>query len=396
MTEARLRNSREVLDGSFEPAARALDASYTPTERSQVFSSFAVFADNQYQDSFKAMQERKKRFETYRKRKEHELSEIQRALQSNRDSGGASSHQLERSRNATQQHLEEDERQLAQDVAATNTMLQRALENYANALAESDEHDDKVLRFVALWLAHSDNDDLNKSLAPLLKTIPSHKFVFLAYQLSARISKPTRSTPFSDAILKLVTKLCTDHPFHSIFPVNALRDTAGSSSSSRGRRSSTAPSDSSLSNRNRAQAANEVIDKVKRVKDLVVRVEAIELACEAYREWADVDIRSKNLGWTTGSKGIVKKGLLKITPSAKILTSVRKLPIPVTSFNLPVDPTCTYDPKTFPTIVKYRDVFENAGGINMPKIMWCIGDDGVEYKQLVRFQARPFPPSFAY
>lgn len=382
MTEARLRSSREVLDGSFEPAARALDASYSPTERSQVFSSFAVFADNQYQDSFKAMQERKKRFETYRKRKEHELSEIQRQLQSGRDSG-ASSHQLERSKAAAQQHLDEDARQLADAVATANNMLQRALENYANALAESNEHDDKVLRFVALWLAHSDDDHLNKSLAPLVKTIPSHKFVFLAYQLSARISKPTRATPFSETILKLVTKLCTDHPFHSIFPVDALRDTAGSSGSSRGRRSSTAPSESNLSNRNRAQAANEVIDKVKRVKTLVVRVEAIELACEAYREWADVDLRAKNSGWTAGTKGVVKKGLLKITPSAKILTSVRKLPIPVTSFNLPVDPTCTYDPKTFPTIVRYRDVFENAGGINMPKIMWCIGDDGVEYKQLV-------------
>ena len=301
---------------------------------------------------------------------------------------GPSSNQLERSKTVGEAHLKEDERQLETAEATTRDMRWRALENYGKALVESDDHDDKILRFTALWLAHADDDDLNRKLRKAVKAIPSHKFVFLAYQLSARLSDPVEPTPFSKAVRELVERLCTDHPYHSVFPVNALRDITSSVSSSSkssrsSRRSSTAPTEANVSNKSRAQAANDVIAKVRVKPALSARISAIELACDAYREWAEVDLKASANNYTNGPKGAVKKGLLVILKSAKIVSELRNLPIPVTSYDLAVDPTCRYEPGSFPSIVKYKETFQNAGGMNMPKIVWCIGSDGVEYKQLV-------------
>lgn len=372
------------MDGFFKRAVQALDETYTSSERSQVFSSFAAFADDQYQEMSKATKEKRDRFAAYTMRKEVEFTEIDRQL-GIRSSSGPSSNQLEKSRSAGEAQLKEDQRQLELAEQATVDMRWRALENYGKALSESDEHDDKMLRFCALWLAHSTDNDLNSKLKPLLASIPSHKFVFLAYQLSARLSKPSSPTPFSKAIHRLVVRLCTDHPFHSLFPVNALRDAAGQAAPTKGgrsRRSSTAPVDSN-SNNGRAQAANDVVEKVKRVPSLQARVEAIDLACDAYREWADYNILITPY-LVPGSTKSVKKGFLPIAKSTLLKKQMLNLPIPVTTFNLLVDVNCLYDPSSFPSIAKYADTFRNAGGINMPKIVVCIGNDGKEYTQLVR------------
>lgn len=267
-------------------------------------------------------------------------------------------------------------------------MLWRALDNYAQALQASDEFDDSVFRFCALWLASADNAEIHAALKPRLAAIPSHKFVFLAYQLSARLTKSSQPTPAAQNIRSLVQRLCNEHPFHALYPVNALRD-AGSGRSSR--RSSASRESSvgagglaSKGSNSRAQAANDIVDKAKRLDGSRHRIEAIELACAAYAEWASFDI--KHNAAYHDNRGIVKKGLLPIPRSMKLKAKVNNLPIPVTTFDLPVDPTGTYSDDSFPHLVGYDDHFDTAGGIHIPKIVTCIGSDGKRYKQLVRWR----------
>jgi ataxia telangiectasia mutated family protein len=374
-----MRNPDQILAECFDPAVRALDRNSSAAERAQVFHSFAAFADAQFEELQGQALEKRERFEKYKIRKDIEFSEMDQHL----TSGSMSSDKLQRSRTEARQHIEEDLRTLEEMERTTQSMLVKAVENYAKALAASHEHDDKVFRLVGLWLANSDKTDVHEKLKPLLKTIPSHKFVFLAFQLSARLSRPSSSSNeavSASNIRSLVSRLCIEHPYHAIYPVHALRDPALGKAS---RRSSTTRGDLSGSKDGRGQVAAEIIDKIKEKDHLQETVEAIELALEAYAEWAEFDIR-KNKDYIQSGNGAIRKGPLPVQASQKIRRKVINLPIPVTTIDLPVDISGRYDGSSFPTIVKYKETFETAGGINLPKIMTCLGSDGKEYKQLVR------------
>lgn len=374
------------MDRYFEPAIRALDREVDNKERSQVHIAFARFADGQHEELRDMAKERNIRFAAYEKRKNLELKEMERRLQD----GSLESGDIKRTRKQAEDHLEDDRRQLIEAQQLAKDMLWRALHNYALALTTSDAHDDHVFRFCALWLSCADDDDLHGKLKKPLADVPSHKFVFLAYQLSARLTKSPKPTAAASNIQTLVYRLCTQHPFHSLYPVQSLRSTEGGSapSSRSSRRSSTMSRESSVglgSNNSRAQAADDLLEKAKRSDRLRPRIEAVELVCCAYAEWASFNLKSHSayLVDSSADSRQLKKGPLPIVRTLKIKARVQNLPIPVTTFHLPVDPTGRYDESTFPSIAKYDDYFETAGGIHLPKIVVCRGSDGVGYKQLV-------------
>ncbi|GAA5832573.1 hypothetical protein JCM11251_001373 [Rhodosporidiobolus azoricus] len=375
--EARMRNAQQVLDDSFEPAIRALDRTASPQDRAHVFHAFAAFADTQFGDLDKALIEKRTRASQYRQRKELESDHIGELLAS----GSLSSGQLEKSKYAAQQHIEEDHRQVQEAERATRNMLWRSLENYARALAESSEYDDKVFRLCALWLAHADNPDyeaIHGKLKPLIEAIPSFKFVFLAYQLSARLTKSAQPSASAKNVQRLVQRLCIEHPFHTLYPVNALREIPLQKTT---RRSSTARNDFTSKN-SRAQAASEIIEKVRKRGDLQARLEAVELALEAFAEWAEFDVKGNNS--YKDQHGRLRKGALPIPRNMRIRTAVRNLPIPVTTYDLPVNSDGRYEESDFPHIVAYDDTFTTAGGVHLPKIMTCRASDGKTYKQLFK------------
>lgn len=391
--DAQLHGSKEILQEYFDPAARALDRNADPDERGQVYAAIAVFADAQQEDLRDVARDRNARFSAYQRRKKIELKEMERRLQD----GSLESGDLKRTKRQAEEHLEDDRRQLEEAQQLARDMLWRALDSYAQCLTASDKHDDRIYRFCALWLACADDEDLHARLKQPLANVPSHKFVFLAYQLSARLIKNPKPSPSSANISSLVFRLCTQHPFHSLYPVQSLRapDAATNASGRFSRRSSTSR-ESSVgvgSNNSRAQAATDILEKARRNERLRPRIEAVELACAAYAEWASFDLKSHGPYLVNSSDSrVLKKGPLPIAKTLKIKTHVRDLPIPVTTYDLAVDPTGTYADSTFPSIVKYDDYFDTAGGIHLPKIVVCRGSDGVAYKQLVSFFARAQHP----
>lgn len=375
-----MRGPTEILVECFDPAVNALDRNAPAAERARVFHSFASFADKQYEDLSRSALERRKRSEAYERRKDLEFIEMDRQLQSG--AGSLSSEPIKASRRNAEKHMEDDRRQVEEAEETARNMLWRSLENYARALHAADDFDDKVFRFCNLWLANSDDDDLHKKLKPLLADIPSFKFVFLAYQLSARLTKSSVKLASASNVRRLVLRLGVEHPFHALYPVQALRtapETKASRRSSASRESSVGLTQAT--NNSRAHAANDIVEQVKRVDGLRHRVEAIELACEAYAQWASTPVNQNNPEWVD-SRGVLRKGPLPIKRSMLILTKVRDLPIPVTTFDLPVSPIGRYD--TFPRLHHYEPTFDTAGGIHLPKIVACIDSDGQRHKQLVR------------
>ncbi|GAA5930447.1 DNA-binding protein kinase TEL1 [Sporobolomyces koalae] len=376
--EAHIRKPSQVLEDYFDPAIRTMQPTTTPSDRAHIFQAFADFADQQYQELSKATEEKRARFAAYNRRKTIEFEEMDRQRKSNSGGNTLDSNKLERSKLQAKAHLVEDRQQLEEAERTTRNMLSRAIENYSRALAESDGANDKVFRFCALWLAHADSEELHVLLKPLLAAIPSHKFVFLAYQLSARLSVPSRPSTSAKNIRRLVQRLCKEHTFHAFFPIHALREAPSQSKSSR--RSSTTKGD--IPKNSRAQAAADVIEHVKEDDRLRSRIESLELACDAYGEWAA--FRLKDSAHYVDNRGAIKKGELKILPSMRIRSKLNDQPIPVSTFDLPIDPTGQYPDGSFPHIVGYAEYFDTAGGIHVPKIVTCLGSDGKHYRQLLK------------
>ncbi|GAA5846422.1 hypothetical protein JCM9279_001368 [Rhodotorula babjevae] len=379
MSEARMRNATEILADCFDPAVAALNRHAPAAERARVFHSFACFADTQFEDLSRVAAERRKRTEAYGRRKDLEHEEMQRRAG---DGSSYDSDYAERTRKQAKQHIADDIRQVEEAERTARDMLWRSLENYARTLEAADDFDDKVFRFCALWLGCAHDDDLHTRLKPLLNNVPSFKFVFLAYQLSARLTKSNQPPPSATNVRKLVLRLCVEHGLHALYPVQALRAPPTGKASRRSSQSSqSSVGFTQASNNSRAQAADDIVEKVKAIGELRARVEAVELACEAYAEWASFNLKSAKSGYLD-SRGSVRKGPLPIKSSMHILSRVRDLPIPVTTFHLPVVANGRYD--GFPRLHRYEPTFDMAGGIHLPKIVVCIDSNGERHKQLLK------------
>lgn len=361
-------------------------------ERSEVFHAFAIFADAQHQEIRKVADEKEDRYDLYAKRKRAEDSEMAKQLLENPDSTIASA--LERSKGDAKRAMKDDASQLKEVRETASVMLRQALTNYASALVASNHNDDDVLRFTSLWLANAHDDDLNeRTVAGLVVSIPSHKFIVLFHQLSARLEKSTEAdSPFTRIINKLIFQICCEHPFHSLYQINALRNpelVALSTPLGRNpRRSSTpsfnsTPGTSSKENGPRALAAEAIMDKVSQAKSkLKTRVAAIKQVCSAYLAWANYSLSSNPA--FCNAVGKAKQGKQLDLPKDLALAQLADLPIPITTCALAIDFTFAYDPKSYPCITKYSRKFSCPGGVTEPKHVKCVGSDGKSYGQLVR------------
>lgn len=348
-----------------------------PSQAATVYYQYAVFADEQYRRLASAPEFY--RLQLYVDRKKEELRQNQSEMA--RTNSQTQRNQLYMHKKTAERILAQDMAQLRQFETSQATFLERATTMYARALATSDDHDDATVRLTSLWFENASNDSLNKKMAPLLQAIPSRKFVFLTHQLSARLSRTNGSgaspPTFQTNLGALMLRLCTDHPFHTLYAVFALRNATpnGSSKTARGRASSTGSSQQM-----RALAADELFARVRQNPRLKERIVAFEQVCVAYVEWAELDL-AVYPHYFRGNQ--IKKGHQKMPPASDLkICRMKNVNVPVATAETPIDPTCTYD--NIVSIAKYGDTFTTAGGLHLPKIVDCLGSDGRKYKQLVR------------
>ena len=338
-----------------------------------VFHKCALFAEHQYQVIIKSPDA--VRWKTYMDRKSQEIK--QRESQLHRTPPGSNEYRaLFQDQKNAMAVLAEDEEAYKQHDGALLTFLDLAINMYSRCLTASDTFDDDVpIRFCSLWFANFEDSRLQGTLKKAVARIPSRKFVFLSHQLSARISQPSQGgLPASQQILQaLVTRMCQEHPFHSLYQVYCIRpEKSGQSSSSR-----------RLSNRHeptllqaqidRSSAASDIFNRLLNDPRHSARVKAIEQVCDTSIEWARYPVKD--------NRAIKKiKGLLHIPDNMTILR-LRDIQVPVVTSHPTIDATLKYDRCVW--ISHYDPTFATAGGVNYPKISTCYGSDGVEYKQLV-------------
>ncbi|KAF8480561.1 hypothetical protein JB92DRAFT_3041117 [Gautieria morchelliformis] len=338
-----------------------------------VFQQYALFAEEQYHAILRSPEV--SRLKVYVERKKQELEQLSESLRRT-TSDSSRSHLSQHQRKATAIY-EEDVAQFSVHTESRKTFLVQAIDMYSRCLQASDEFDDSaVIRLCSLWFANFGESDIQPNFSQAFARIASRKFIFLAHQLSARLSKPdkvsTRVSHAQNNLQSLILRMCREHPFHSLYQVWALQQGATNNEHDNSRRQS-AKGASVFMNSGRGRAAADILHMCRQDGPNVARVQAIELLCSAYLEWAQYPLKGKSAYKTNR----VQHEMPKIR-----LRDLSNLPVPVSTAYTPLDTTLQY--ASIVTVAKFSRKFTLAGGQNLPKISDCVGSDGRNYKQLFK------------
>ncbi|KAK0550249.1 Serine/threonine-protein kinase tel1 [Tilletia horrida] len=377
---ARAETARVIENNFFKVAIRnILHAAARSKEHARIAFQYAVFADGQYRHHVTSPEHhRVRRF--YEQRCEEFLLTQQEYERSK-------TRHLKIHLNKIQKLRDADGMQLKTYEEACANFLAKALEMYATSLCCSSEHDAAVFPFISLWFENSSDTTTNELLAGYLPYIPSAKFIPLTHQLSARLipatptsqASPTPRT-FGTNLFKLMSDMSREHPYHTLYPIFALRKAGLDFHQSRSKSASPSPSVSSQAAR--ATAAEAIWNQVQSNPRLTARARMFEEACLGYVEWAEVNLKEQ-LPHLFLTNGQIKKGPHKM-PSRLRMSRWKHLDVPIATKSLPVDMSGSY--QHFVSITRYSEMFNTAGGLHLPKINECIGSDGKRYKQLFKHQ----------
>ena len=347
----------------------------TPLTQSSVYHEYATFSERQYHAIAKSPDVL--RLKVYIERKTAEIRSREDHLSQLRLQGKTPVFvELQGYKNKAEKLLATDKALYTEYLKSRNTFLQRAIEMYSRTLAGSDKYDDDAaIRLCSLWFANFDStdDDLPSKIGTALALVPSHKFVFLAHQLSARLSEAEIATDRSSNqanLQRIVLRMCKDHPFHALFPVYCLQGDTVIISNNRPTRQSLGSQGSQTI---RVGAAASMLARLGSDASCAPRIAAVQDVCFASLQWAKYGIKNQAEKNARPKPAAIPKNLR--------ISQLANVQVPVITKHTPLDPTGRYENCVW--IARYDPIYATAGGINLPKICYCIGSDGQKYKQLV-------------
>lgn len=347
-----------------------MDSSVLEPGHATIYNQCARFAEQQYHAISKSPDSL--RWKLYVDRKAQQIDNLKSQI-TKTQYGSKEYAILTQDQKTAEKLLKQDTELVDQHNREINAFLDQAIDMYSRCLEATDDFDDDgAIRLCSLWFANFENPTIQQKISLALNRTPSRKFVFLAHQLSARMTKSSESTvPKHQVNLQsLIIRMCKEHPFHSLYQVYCLKaDHAGvQTNRRRSTRHESSPKD-------RAAAAISIFDQL-RGDDSVSRIVGdVERVSDACLEWAKHPIKQ-----TYGNRAPKPKPPFPI-PETMAIRSLKSVKVPVITVDTPLDPTLKYADCVW--IMRFEASFSTAGGVNLPKITMCIGNDGVKYKQLV-------------
>ncbi|XP_029898301.1 serine-protein kinase ATM isoform X3 [Aquila chrysaetos chrysaetos] len=333
----------------------------------KAFLSLARFSDNQYQriENYMKSSEFENKQALLKKAKEEVGLFRQRRFQANRYTV------------KVQRELELDECAIRALTEDRKRFLCKAVENYISCLLSGEEYDMWIFRLCSLWLENSGVDRINEMMKKNAEKIPSYKFLPLMYQLAARMgTKRMGGLGFHEVLNNLMSRISLDHPHHTLFIILALANAnkdellTKPDAIRRNKLIKNAPKEISQLDVDRMEAASNIISIIRKRKAHMVR--GVEALCDAYITLANVDATP----WKSQRKGIS-------IPADQPIMKLKNLEdVVVPTMEIKVDPTGRYE--NLVTIRSFKPEFRLAGGLNLPKIIDCVGSDGKERRQLVK------------
>jgi len=291
-----------------------------------------------------------RRSEVFRAAKQAEVRDLEIAAK------GQHSSTLVRARN----WLKLDSEELSRLRHERETYIRKSLNCYLDCLAISDEYDTDAIRFTALWLEHSENENATNEVKERMDQVPSRKFAILMNQLASRLQRG--DDVFQTVLKRLVEKICTDHPYHGMNHVYASWKTSG------GR---------DVQAQARQAAAAEVVtrlSKLPKTTDLWVK---LDRANNQYSRFAKVKDGKEKFKENT------KMLLAALDDSHRMLRDVPKLRLPPITMTVALRADMDYT--KVPVIAQYEPEMTILGGLSAPKLITERLSNGNMHKELVCF-----------
>ncbi|XP_061682550.1 serine-protein kinase ATM isoform X3 [Syngnathoides biaculeatus] len=360
-----------ILENYLERAVKVIEGesgvqdARLQNERIEAFLSLARFSDTQYQsiDKYMTSSEFENKQALLKKAKEEVDLMKEREVVKNRYTV------------KVEREMELDERALSNLEADRQRFLCKAVENYIQCLEQGEEHDTWVFRLASLWLENADIKAINDMMKKGVKKIPSYKFLPLMYQLAARMGTKMASgigedAGFHDVLSNLILRCCLEHPHHTLFIIFALVNANKDQNFCTSRGPKSVPLQSSPFDMERSDVAQKIIGAVRKKRGEMIR--GFERLCDAYITLAYLD----------ATRHKTEKKAIPI-PADQPIHQIKNLDeVTIPTVELKVDPSGCYDDVV--TVRSFASHYHLAGGVNLPKIIDCVGSDGKSRRQLVK------------
>uniref|UniRef100_A0A3B5B9P8 non-specific serine/threonine protein kinase n=1 Tax=Stegastes partitus TaxID=144197 RepID=A0A3B5B9P8_9TELE len=373
LAETCLESPGVILENYLERAVEVIESesglqdSRLQSQRTEAFLSLARFSDAQYQsiDKYMKSSEFENKQALLKKAKEEVDLIDEHRITSNRYTI------------KVRKELQLDEKALSNLQTDRQRFLCKAVENYIQCLKQGEEHDTWVFRLASLWLENSDIKVVNDMMKKGVKLIPSYKFLPLMYQLAARMGTKmaagvAEDTGFHNVLIDLICRASLEHPHHTLFIIFALVNANKDENFCRNRLSKSAPPQLSPFDQERSDVARKIISAIRKKRGEMIR--GLERLCDAYITLAYMD----------ASRHKTEKKAIPI-PADQPIMQIKDLDeVVIPTMEIKVDPSGCYD--NLVTIRSFLPHYHLAGGVNLPKIIDCVGSDGKSRRQLVKGQ----------
>ena len=246
--------------------------------------------------------------------------------------------------------------------ANRESLILRCLENYLLSMNACDDFPNDSLRVVSIWMNQADNERVNKTVHKFLHHVPSIKFAGLVNQLTSRLLDTGNS--FQELLMDLMFRICTDHPYHSMYQLFAA-------SKSRGARTDEIAA-------SRHSAAGKLCDLIRAKSSssniwIAVHNASICFVRVAQERLSDKDSK-------TGAKFLLRN--VRNGPALISAIEGRSSRLPAPTMKLALRPDKDYS--AVPVMTDVEPQISIAGGISAPKIATMRASDGSRNKMLLK------------
>jgi serine-protein kinase ATM len=358
VADARLEKPDEIIKRYLAPAIQELHGPRTGSAAGRAFHNFAAFCDMQLQDADNL--DDFTRISKIRERKTQEVHELERMVKKSKGTPQEPKLKQHLARASTWLKLDEDEWKRVSN-NRQNLILQ-CLENYLLSMRASDDYQNDTLRFIALWLNQAESPTANAAVHKHLNSVPTIKFAPLVNQLASRLLD--LKDDFQKLLKDLLFRICSDHPFHSLYQVFATSKSKGP------------PGDDIASSR--WTAANKLTERVRQQSTSSAIWTAVHNTCVALNKVATEPLPEKN------SKESKTLQLRKLPGGpgleAQITKPTSKIPPPTMTIALRTD----RDYSSVPTSTSIAPELSVATGVSAPKIATILASNGSRHKLLLK------------
>lgn len=287
-------------------------------------------------------------------------------------------------------HVSTLDRELAMDMRereavekSVSKYLCEALVHFGHVVTKSWNMDEEqIFDIIHLWLENLSCEEVHPVMGDIIRRAPSAKFVPLVYQLVSRLQRVSNDITaperdFQGQLADLIRKLCREHPFHSMpLLYSIINDIKGAKHTT-----------------TRQMAVMDVVQQLK--KDYSASLQHEKLAevmntlLKAYINLANCNVdkytkggRHRNIRFTelqgrSEDFSACMDKYLNVSDFAK-----SSLPCVLTR-HLKIQMDTDYSDA--PRVIGFKNTFSiPESGISHPKIIDCLGSDGVAYRQLVK------------